>query len=454
MITLARGARAFPNPTTGLQLEMYAKHALVGTSWWKSLTAVVLALSVAACLRAQNGEPLISSNQISTPDALYLDVAKVDTTHTDICMRIQSAWNALGTVDSGVLDARSITGTQLCKVDPFVNTKGTTTSHHGVLLLGNAVILTSVPWMIPSFIQVEGLGETLKSSNPYNTVLQASQQFTNAGNGTLCAPNSIICLGRNAQGFRVQVRHLTVDCNLLSACVGVYNGAAEEGSYVQDVTITNAPAAGLEVNLAEFAVNGSSYSGAVNSGPYRNISIEFSGSCGTCGAGTVGVLVENTGTKVNYGGAVRGFDNLTVSGNYAGATLGQGIAIEGVSTQVTNSHVEYFPVAVQIGGNSLATNGVELTNLFLSNTNSGTGVSILQDPNLVSGDIFIAGLNFMGPSNAYAVNDEVSGHTLNDSFIALYSVGHANGSQPPVVISTSPNIPGAHAEGGRLTTGH
>lgn len=453
MKTLDQGGGACANQTHPRRAARLSRISM-RKACRKGLTLAALLFLLAVPLHAQNGQPLISSSEKAVPDALYLDVAKVDTTDTDICMRIQSAWNAL-TTDSAVLDARSITGQQSCTVDPFLSSKGTTTTHHGILLLGNAVIQTTVPWIIPSFIQVEGMGETLKASNPYNTVLQAASSFTNLGNGTLCAASSVICLGRNTQGFRVQVRHLTVDCNSLAACIGIYNGAAEEGSYTQDVTITNAAAAGLEVNLAQFMVNGSSYSGAVNSGPYRNVSIQFNESCGTCGHGTVGVLVENTGTKVNYGGTVRGFDNLTVSGNYAGATLGQGILIQGASTQVTNSHVEYFPVSVQIGGNGVATNGVELTNLFLSNTNSGTGVSILQDSNFESGDIFIAGLNFMGPSNAYAVDDQVSGHALNDSFIALYSVGHVSGSQAPVVISTSPNVPGSRMEEGRqLTTGH
>lgn len=426
--------RSYLPPWLGPQPAAGQKRSQAG------LLIAVLSL-LATSSHAQSGQPIVLSGQKFAPDALYLDVAKADTAHTDICQRIESAWNALNTVDSGVLDARSITGTQTCDYDPFLSPKGTTTPHHGILLLGNAVIQTTVPWVIPSFIQVEGLGETLKASNPYNTVLQATAPFNNSGNSTLCAANSVVCLGRNVQSFRVQIRHLTVDCNLLPGCVGVYNGAAEEGSSAQDVTITNAPAAGLEVNVAQFILGSSSYNGAVNSGPYRNISIGFTEACSNCTTGTAGVIVENTGSKPDYGGVVRGFDNVTVSGSNAGATLGEGFLIQAASTQVTNSHVEYFPVSVQIGGTGFATNGVVLSNLFLSNTSTGTGVLIVQDPKSQSGDVSITGLNFMGPQTA--LDDQVGGYTLTDPFIALYSVGHVNGSQAAVVISTSPAVPRA-----------
>ncbi|HUI40837.1 MAG TPA: hypothetical protein VL523_02595 [Terriglobia bacterium] len=431
-----------------------------------SMVLMLLALPfvVAVSLHAQKsraGQPVIATGtQSSAPDALYLDVAEVDPNpNDDICKRIANTWHAFGQLnganaDSAVIDARSIRSappatTLACDSDPFMDpvTK-LTTSHHGVLLLGNQLIQTTVPWMIPSFIQVEGLGETLTSKNAYNTTLQAAPNYSYGGyigNPTICAANSLVCLGHGVQSFRAQIRHLTVDCNFVNSCIGVYNGAAEEGSYAQDVTITNAPAAGLEVNLAQFTGGGGGmYNGAVNSGPYRNITIDFTGSCANiCTASTVGVLVENTGSMSNYGGVVRAFDGVTVSGANAGATLGQGILIEGASTQVTNSHVEYFPTSIQIGADGVVTNGVELANLFLSNTNTGTGVSIVQDQaSLKTGDVFITGLNFEGPE--YAVIDQVGGKSLKDCFIAIYAVGHMSGSSNAVVISTSPYVAGGH----------
>lgn len=407
-----------------------------------SMMVLTLPLLVTASARSQSGEPLIySSSTKFAADGLYLDVAKVDTTDSDICKRIEAAWAAL-TTDSGVLDARSITGAQSCTEDPFLDVaKGTTTAHHGVLLLGNTFIQTTVPWVIPSLIEVEGIGEALKAGGGPNTVLQATTGFANNGNGTLCAQGALVCLGRNVQSFRVQLRHMTVDCNFMTSCIGIYNGAAEEGSYAGDVTVTNATAAGLEVNLARFVGgNGQNYNGGVNSGPYRNITIGFTGVCNSCGGSTAGVVLENTSSDtLNYGGIVRAFDSVTVSGANAGVTLGEGILIQGASTEVMGSHVEYFPVAIQIGGSTTPTNGVSLTNLFLSNTNSGAGVSLTQEQGGTSGDVWISGLNFQGPGNAIA--DAIGGNTLTDTFTALYAVGHTSGNSKPVVVTTSPSVP-------------
>ena len=410
---------------------------------------VALLLSTGA-LRAQTGAPIISTGGSSTtPDAVFLDVAKISG-GTDICTQIQQAWTALGG-KSGVLDARSITGTVTCASDPFSN------ATEGVLLLGNVLIQTSVPWQIPSHVWVNGLGDP-GSFTSQNTVLQAVPGFSNTGNSTICAASALVCLGHGSQAFRAQVSNMAIDCNDVQACgVAAYNGAAQEGSWYQGVTLANAWVAGLEVSLTEFTNNNKqNFFGAVNSGPYHNVSVQYWQQCSYCTTSTVGVLVQNSGTSnLDFGGVVRDFDNFTVSGFNAcvgnnDSCLGAGFMVEGASVNITNSHVEYYPTSVQIGAGGYNTNGVEITNMYMSNTNTGTGVLIFAPSSGYStGDITISGLNY--GANGPSLYDEVGGNKLTDPFIAFYAVGHAGGTNSelkPRVISTSPNVTDGAGTGG------
>lgn len=424
-------------------------------------------LLLATALGAQVGAPIISTgSSTSTPDPVTLDVAKIDASDTDICKRIQAGWAALSNVngafvDSGVLDARSITGsepsTPNCTVDPFLDlSTGHTTAHHGVLLLGSVVIQTTVPWQIPSHVWVNGIGDP-GSFIGQNTVLQAAPGYTFGGNlAPICVSGALVCLGHGTQAFRADVSNMAIDCNDQPGCIAAYNGASQEGSWYQGVTLANSAVAGLMVSLNEFTSNGANYFGAVNSGPYHNVSVQFWQLCSLCSASTVGVLVQNNGSNPNFGGVVRDFDNFTLSGYNACANnddscLGPGFLVEGASVNITNSHVEYFPTSVQIGANSYNTNGVEITNMYLSNTNTHQGVMIINPTGsctpspCATGDITISGLNY--GANGPSLLDQVGGNTLTDPFIAFYAVGHQSGNFKPKVISTSPNLTNGTAGG-------
>jgi hypothetical protein len=409
---------------------------------------------------------MIYNGSTGTPDPVFLDVAKIDTGTTDICAQIQQAWTALGG-KSGVLDARSITGTVTCGMDPFSN------ATEGILLLGNVLIQTSVPWQIPSHVWVNGLGDP-GSFTSQNTVLQAASNFmNNLNNAPICASNALVCLGHGSQAFRAQVSNMAIDCNNVMNCgIAAYNGAAQEGSWFQGVTLANASVAGLMVSLTGFTSNNQNFYGAVNSGPYHNVSVQYWEPCsGTCNP--VGVLVQNVGNPStmqpqDFGGVVRDFDNFTVSAFNAcpgGSNVcpGTGFLIEGASVNITNSHVEYYSTAVQIGANNYSTNGVEITNMYLSNTNSGTGVMIWKPTGTcttgsgsgpcATGDVTLSGINYAAAGTGNSLVDQVGGNTLGakDLFIAFYAVGHAvsaTSGLKPRVISTSPNATGGAGTGG------
>ncbi len=441
-----------------------------GFSKFRILPAVCgFLLFAAGTLRAQVGAPIISTGtNTSTPDPVTLDVAKIDTTDTDICKRIEKGWEALSSVngvsvDSGVLDARSITGGEPgspnCTVDPFMDpSTGNTTAHHGVLLLGNVVIQTTVPWQIPSHIWVNGLGDP-GSFIGQNTVLQAAPGYSFSGNlPPICVAGALVCLGHGTQAFRAEVSNMAIDCNDQPGCIAAYNGASQEGSWYQGVTLANSAVAGLMVSLSEFTNNnGQTFFGAVNSGPYHNVSVQYWQTCSLCNASTAGVLVQNDGaSNLDFGGVVRDLDNVTISafnacpGAAGEVCSGTGFVVEGASVNITNSHVEYFATSFQVGANNYNTNGVEITNVYMSNTNSGTGVMIFKPTTtgFATGDVTLSGVNYAAAGTGNSLVDQVGGNTLKDLFIAFYAVGHQSGSQQPKVISTSPNLTDGTGGGG------
>jgi hypothetical protein len=199
-------------------------------------------------------------------------------------------------VSPGQRDARGITGPQTCLSNPFPSGAA------GRLLLGNAVITTSVTWQIPSRVHVEGIGVAgLNQVTTANTTIKAGSGLTGA----------VVQLGTGSSAqFDVQVKSLTVDAAGIAG-TGILNNSAEEGSTVEDVNIYNATTYGLLIQSTPSTA-------PVNSGPYRNINIQY-GQCpgstcecpSSCGTATTGLAVFSLSARTS---AIRGIDNVTVSG--------------------------------------------------------------------------------------------------------------------------------------------
>ena len=220
----------------------------------------------------------------------------------------------------------------------------------GRLLLGNATITPSFTWVIPAGVEVIGLG-AYSTTTINTTTIVAAQNFS----------GPIIQMGYGTPGnanpqFGVKIRNLALDCAGNTGCEGIFNNIAEEGSGVEDVTINNAPV-GIEIDLPP--VNNPATSPyAANSGPYRNITIQYP-TCGTCGSMGV-LLIGNDGGQI-----VRGLDNITISG-----CSGTGILIEQASTRISNSTISCTGTAIQVGDGIHTTHNVEIENVFLSGTAS------------------------------------------------------------------------------------
>jgi hypothetical protein len=400
------------------------------SAYFRALGALVAVAAFSATVQAQYtvGWPATGhTTSALTTDGSYWDASQFTGSPTnDLCGKIYAAWSAAmnSGLSSATIDARGLTGTQTCSASPFPTISHVTAS--GRLLLGNSQITTSVTWQIPSRTHVEGMGVAgLTSGTTDNTLIQAGSGLTGA----------VIQLGGGVSGdFDAQVKSLTVDAAGI-ASVGILNDSAEEGSTVENVNIWNASGYGL-------ALEATASVSAGNSGPYRNINIQYNSECGSSCNTSVGIGVFASG---GLGGAgeqingIRGIDNVTVSG---GTTSDQAITtcilVVGFPIQITNSHLEYCGTGISIG--KLApfptTNNVEVENVSIfPDSNTAWNVKIQN-----AYDVLLSGIAAVDED---VLDDTISGNQITTTAGATYYLGFyllgdtSSGSSTPAVISTS-----------------
>jgi hypothetical protein len=379
------------------------RHANRSVHFWMlgAFVGVVLAFSTPVHAQYTLGQPVIATGPSgTTSDGSYWDAKIfVGMPVNDLCGKIRAAWNIAG-VTGATIDARGITGAQTCASSPFP------TGANGRLLLGNTVITTSVTWQIPSRVHVEGLGVAgLASSTTANTTIKAGSGLTGA----------VVQLGGigGVLSFDAQVKSLTVDAAGI-ASIGILNNSSQEGSTVEDVNIYNATQVGLSIGEASSSLS------ANNSGPYRNINIQYNTTCsGSCGSSTTGISVV---AATLHSSGIRGIDNVTVSASpQAGgpSTLGNCIFVVGFPVQITNSHLEYCTTGIQTGAGSPATNNVEVQNVSVC-CSSGWGVAITN-----AGDILLSGISVNNTSVAPQVlNDSVTLNQIVGTAGSIYYLGY------------------------------
>jgi hypothetical protein len=408
----------------------------------------------AASALGQNvqGEPLISSDGGAITHAItssaYID-AFVATkgvsglSQTDVCLRIQYVYSTIlsSSTPSAVVDARGFTGTGwACSVNPFSGITGRT----GKLLLGYIDIPAQVTWVVPGHIIIEGIGTNGTGTGGTGTMIHASSTFT-------ATNNALIQMGSAGSGvapsFGIQLRDLSVDCNdSSSATTGVVNLNAEEGSLLNNVQIFDCSGIGLYVSTNQ---NNSSGHGAVNSGPYQDVFVNFTSTCSGCSS-AIGLQVDgddNMGSNPSIGRSVRDFDNFTISGNHANCCSGSSgftpVVIYGVSTALTNSHIEYCAtVCIEVGNNSTyQTYGVRISDVTVSNDNGNYDIEIYNPgtaspPNV--GNILIENLNHESV-NSKTIDDAVTTNLVPDDYVGWYWLGVGSSSNSTPAVFTSSN---------------
>jgi hypothetical protein len=407
------------------------RHANRTAHFWIVGTMIVALLASPVCAQissATKGQPVVATGaSTATSDGTYWDASQYGAIGSDFCQKISAAWSAAGG-SGATIDARGITGvTQTCGSSPFPSTAS------GKLLLGNTLITTTVTWQIPSGVHVEGIGVTgLTSTN--NTVIKAGSGLTGAvvQLGTLVGTSGSL-------SFDAQVRDLTVDAAGI-ASIGILNNSSQEGSMVEDVNIFDATGTGLLIQATSSSCGSSTLCTPDNSGPYRNINIQFRMSCSGCGTSTNGVVVDVGTGSSEQTTAIRGIDNVTVSGGHITSGIGDCFLVVGYPVQITNSHAEFCAAGIQIGeSGSYPTNNVEIHNV--SYLGDKYAIDIANAGDILLSAITVNNLTGGGPK---VLDDTVTGNTITAPvgapyYLGYYLLGDATTSNP-AVISTNAGI--------------
>jgi hypothetical protein len=405
-------------------LRLYAIAALAAT------LCAVPTVSNGQQTGGHDGQPVIATGATtSTSSPAHID-AFVYSTTGDMCARILAAWSSFtNTNPSVVVDARGFTGAQTCAASPFPSSP----PRYGVLLLGNAQIATNVTWNIPSRVRVQGLGSQGgegTASGTENTLIYASSSFPTTGAAVIQLGNPDSAA---TKAYQSQVSDLTIDCVGIAKCIGLLNDSAEEASYARNIIVFNAPAIGVHITSSSSIVPG----GAGNSGPYVNVSIQFSSLCTTACASAVGLQIDGQ----NQGYVIRGFDNFTVSGSMSGSGIsGPGILVYGAPTSITNSHVEFFGPGIQIGdtASGYGTANVQVQNVNISDNQSNWDVLIQSNSTYSVGDVMLVGINNASVNNKI-LDDTVTGNEITGSNLGFYLLGDVTTpASNTAVVSTSP----------------
>jgi hypothetical protein len=370
---------------------------------------------------------MIHGSSANTPDPIFID-AYINTggsgsTVTDICSRINTAWTAAvsSTVPSVVIDARGFTGTWPCAVSPFPASSSGFAG--GKLLLGNVIIQTTVTWQIPPRVHVEGLGVAANTAaSAINTTIQAASGLTGA----------VVQLGTGSNlSFDVQLKSLTVDAAGI-ASIGILNNSSEEGTTVEDVNIYNATEYGLAL-LSQSSISPG------NSGPYRNMNIQFNSECGSSCSSAVGIYMSTVSSGSESFSAIRGIDNVTISGVGAGGDIATCIYDYGWPVKITNSHVEYCStVGIQIG--AAASTGTPITTQNVQIENVSTDPFVTTAYNIVltnASDILLSGITGY---SLHILDDTVTGNTITGTTGTPYYLGYyllGDGTTPAVLTTAS-----------------
>ena len=87
----------------------------------------------------------------------------------------------------------------------------------------------------------------------------------------------------NESGFDTELDHLTLDCAWVRGCIPFVNATSEEGTHIHHLDILNFGGEGLRVATYKYSSTfkwvaygaDSNSEGAINSGPYEQMSIQF-----------------------------------------------------------------------------------------------------------------------------------------------------------------------------------
>ncbi|MBV8070090.1 MAG: hypothetical protein JO270_09315 [Acidobacteriaceae bacterium] len=205
----------------------------------------------------------------------------------------------------------------------------------GYLFLPRGTYEISSEIVIPNGVQMVGLGW----SNPpeygqFGTVIQASANFS--GNATFPG-NMMLAIDGQSDTYGSGASNLTVDCNNVPGCGGLYRGHANEQTYFKRITVLNFSSYGLYVcgagenGDAPHVCGGNSNNGSQGDGPDEDLQF-LTGNSAT--ANTLPVVLRNV---LSY----RGLHNVTINTSSSAPNQPQyGGWISGIGLNMRDIHME------------------------------------------------------------------------------------------------------------------
>jgi hypothetical protein len=380
----------------------------------------------------------------------YLDASAFYPADGDICQTINTVLTTYVPYAGAVVDARGILPTSgdtlQCSINPFSGVAVPST-----VLLPAANIQIKDTWVLPSNTRIVG-GDPLPATTYATLQVQTIFSATNSTMIQMCASTTAPCSG-------VSVEHLTIDgedsATIVHSLNGIYNLAAQDQSYVNDVKLNNIALAGVLVGP-----------NAQQSGAYSNIYVVAPNP--TCAAGSCPqCVVLQAQTRGIHGASCIG--SPAVSGTQGNAA----ISVQASNNSVKDVHIEAFWDGVQVGSTTSTVQGVAIGNITAaSNPTDGRSTNAVHicgtNPNNSSNVCFPSGtpeavsdvsvveasINAVYGTSVSAIRDDVtattiappSGSTHPNWTVGAYILGDpVGGGTTPVQYSRfSTNPAGSH----------
>jgi len=373
-----------------------------------------------------------------------------DCNQADICKFIGDAIGNLPAGVGGVVDARGVVysdgGPITCSGNPFPQSNTVPVT----VLLPPATIQIHKPWILPSNTRISGMGR--------QTILQPIQGFS------LDSTNAMIEMGTSAGSAGVVVEHLKLDGSVQATRAnvgvsGIYNGNAQDGSYVDDVNFFSIGAvSGQSNNILTTGLLIDT--GAAGSGPYSNLNFPGDSSklcSNTCGNKQVSITCAST-AAIQIRAATRGLHGITTTAltDQCPPSPAAGIYLDASNNTIEDVHNEGFYDAIVVGANAAQGTATIVAGDIISNVTGDYGgrgpthnaAHICNPANVVglqsacnnNSDV-VTDLSLLqiessggmknGAFAATTIQDDLTTTTINASpfpaFVSLYALGEPNG---------------------------
>ena len=408
----------------------------------------------------------------------------------DACVKTQNAIAALPS-NGGEVDGRGLTGFQTCSVNPFAKILNHPGESVHLYLPAGSTFITMAQWRIPTSSIVTGGGVAADVGGRGTSIIAASGFAQNS---------PVIYLGDVASSAGALIENLTVNCNHVAGCVGIFSDQVEEMGGVRQVSVINFPAAGVEMLdrsqlppgtggqpenyiLDELNLMGDPGStclvirvgqgGQRGGGRVTCTSDAVVAANLSCAGGVVTASLPNhsitngarigveSGSDLSFGGVFVVTSSSAgqvqwsqpgCRGGSSGALLSplieSGVLLDGADGSYSQIHCEFTVDCVLLGSVKLP-NGWPTRALTISAVSGQSSVSNLVHVALAGQpeDIVLTALErCIGPrasTEGCATNvlrDDLNSLTLQDASIGWYVIGHSTRGAAAALLSSSPGV--------------